>query len=268
MRIYAALIYVFLYAPIALIVLFSFNAGHYAMDWQGFSVEWYGKAFANPIVVKSLISSFIVAGSTSIIATVVGTLCALGLERVQGWLRQLFDALIYIAIMVPGVVIGIATLIAFVTLFDAVNPALEAMGIGRLQMGLWTVIAAHVLFNLAVVVLIIRARLAGMDRSLVEASEDLYAAPLATFRQVVLPALMPSILAGLLLSFTFSFEDFIITFFVAGPNTTLPIYMYSSIRRGVTPEINAIGTVVLLTSLALLMLAQFLLRVRPSSRSS
>ena len=117
----------------------------------------------------------------------------------RGWLRQLFDALIYIAIMVPGVVIGISTLIAFVTLFDAVNPALEAIGIARLQMGLWTVIAAHVLFNLAVVVLIIRARLAGMDRSLVEASEDLYATPFATFRQVVLPALMPSILAGLLL---------------------------------------------------------------------
>lgn len=266
MRIYAALIYVFLYAPIAMIVFFSFNAGNYAMDWQGFSVQWYGRAFSNPIVVKSLVTSLIVAGTTAIIATVVGTLCALGLERMRGWLRQLFDALIYIAIMVPGVVIGISTLIAFVTLFDAVNPALEALGAARLQMGLWTVIAAHVLFNLAVVVLIIRARLAGMDRSLVEASEDLYATPLATFRQVVLPALMPSILAGLLLSFTFSFEDFIITFFVAGPNTTLPIYMYSSIRRGVTPEINAIGTAVLLTSLALLMLAQFLLRSRPSSR--
>ncbi len=133
-------------------------------------------------------------------------------------------------------------------------------------MGLWTVIAAHVLFNLAVVVLIIRARLAGMDRSLVEASEDLYATPFATFRQVVLPALTPSILAGLLLSFTFSFEDFIIAFFVAGPNTTLPIYVFSSIRRGVTPEINAIGTTVLLGSLTLLMLAQFLLRARTKAR--
>jgi spermidine/putrescine transport system permease protein len=266
MRAYAAFIYVFLYAPIALIVLFSFNAGHYAMDWQGFSVEWYGKAFSNPIVVKSLVTSLTVASATSIIATVVGTLCALGLERMKGWLRQLFDALIYIAIMVPGVVIGISTLIAFVTLFDIVNPALEAVGIARLQMGLWTVIAAHVLFNLAVVVLIIRARLSGMDRSLVEASEDLYATPFATFRQVVLPALMPSILAGLLLSFTFSFEDFIITFFVAGPNTTLPIYMYSSIRRGVTPEINAVGTTVLLSSLTLLMLAQFLLRARTRAR--
>lgn len=266
MRLYAAFIYIFLYAPIALIVFFSFNAGRYAMDWQGFSLEWYGKAFSNPIIIKALVTSLIIAGCTSIIATTVGTLCALGLERMRGWLRQLFDALIYIAIMVPGVVIGISTLIAFVTVFDAVNPALEAIGMVRLQMGLWTVIAAHVLFNLAVVVLIIRARLAGMDRSLVEASEDLYATPFATFRQVVLPALMPSILAGLLLSFTFSFEDFIIAFFVAGPNTTLPIYVFSSIRRGVTPEINAIGTAVLLTSLALLVLAQFLLRARTRSR--
>jgi spermidine/putrescine transport system permease protein len=266
MRVYAAFIYVFLYSPIALIVFFSFNAGRYAMDWQGFSVEWYGRAFTNPIVTKALESSLIIAGSTAIIATVVGTLCALGLERMRGWLRQLFDGLIYIAIMVPGVVIGISTLIAFVTLFDALNPALEAVGIARLQMGLWTVIAAHVLFNLAVVVLIIRARLAGMDRSLVEASEDLYATPFATFRQVVLPALTPSILAGLLLSFTFSFEDFIIAFFVAGPNTTLPIYVFSSIRRGVTPEINAIGTTVLLGSLTLLMLAQFLLRARTKAR--
>lgn len=266
MRLYAAFIYVFLYAPIALIVFFSFNAGRYAMDWQGFSVEWYGKAFSNPIIIKALVTSLIIAGCTSIIATTVGTLCALGLERMRGWLRQLFDALIYIAIMVPGVVIGISTLIAFVTVFDAVNPALEAIGTVRLQMGLWTVIAAHVLFNLAVVVLIIRARLAGMDRSLVEASEDLYATPFATFRQVVLPSLMPSILAGLLLSFTFSFEDFIIAFFVAGPNTTLPIYVFSSIRRGVTPEINAIGTTVLLTSLALLVLAQFLLRARTKAK--
>jgi spermidine/putrescine transport system permease protein len=164
--------------------------------------------------------------------------------------------------MVPGVVIGISTLIAFVTLFDAVNPALERVSLLRLQMGMWTVIAAHVLFNIAVVVLIIRARLAGMDKSLIEASNDLYATPFGTFRQVVLPLLAPSILAGFLLAFTFSFEDFIIAFFVAGPNTTLPIYVFSSIRRGVTPEINAIGTVVLLTSLALLLIAQALLRGR------
>jgi spermidine/putrescine transport system permease protein len=262
MRYYTALIYIFLYAPIALIVFYSFNAGRYAMDWQGFSTQWYGIAFSNPLVVKALVTSLTVAGTTAFVSAILGTLCALGLERVTGWLRHVYDALIYIAIMVPGVVIGISTLIAFVTLFDAVNPTLLALFGWKLEMGLWTVIAAHVLFNIAVVVLIVRARLAGMDRSLIEASEDLYATPLGTFRQIVLPLLAPSILASLLLAFTFSFEDYIITFFVAGPNTTLPIYVFSSIRRGVTPEINAIGTVVLLTSLAILILAQFLMRSR------
>jgi spermidine/putrescine transport system permease protein len=165
--------------------------------------------------------------------------------------------------MVPGVVIGIATLIAFVTAFDIVNPALvDAFGAGapQLQMGLPTIVGAHVLFNLAVVVLIVRSRLAGLDRSLLEASEDLYATPLGTFRQVTLPLIAPAVIAGFLLSFTFSFDEFIIAFFVAGPNNTLPIYVFASIRRGVTPEINVIGTAVLTISLTLLIVAQFILR--------
>lgn len=260
MALYAIFIYVFLYAPIALIVFFSFNAGRYAMDWQGFSTQWYGKAFTNPLIVEALVTSLTIAGSTAVLSALFGTLAALGLERTRGFVRHVFDGLIYIAIMVPGIVIGIATLIAFVTLFDTVNPLLERVLSWKLQMGLWTVISAHVLFNIAVVCLLIRARLTGMDRSLIEASEDLYATPLGTFRQVVLPLLMPSILAGLLLAFTFSFEDFIIAFFVAGPNVTLPIYVFSSIRRGVTPEINAVGAVVLLSSFTLLIMAQFLLR--------
>ena len=260
MRVYATLIYIFLYAPIALIVGFSFNAGKYAMDWQGFSLFWYGKAFSNPLITEALTTSLTIAGSTAFLSAIIGTLTALGLERVSGWMRHLFDALLYIAIMVPGIVIGISTLIAFVTLFNIVNPFLLAAWNIKIEMGLWTVIAAHVLFNIAVVCLLIRARLSGMDRSLVEASEVLYATPLGTFRQVVLPLLTPSILAGFLLSFTFSFEDFIIAFFVAGPNVTLPIYVFSSIRRGVTPEINAVGTVVLLSSFALLITAQIILQ--------
>jgi spermidine/putrescine transport system permease protein len=260
MRIYAILIYIFLYAPIALIVGFSFNAGKYAMDWQGFSTFWYGKAFSNPLIMEALRTSVFIALSTAFLSAIIGTLAALGLERMKGWLRATFDALIYIAIMVPGIVIGISTLIAFVSLFDLVNPYLLAAFNLKLEMGTWAVIAAHVLFNIAVVALLVRARLQGMDRSLIEASEDLYATPLGTFRQVVLPLLAPSILAGFLLAFTFSFEDFIIAYFVAGPDTTLPIYVFSSIRRGVTPEINAVGTVVLLTSFALLIVAQLILQ--------
>lgn len=260
LRIYAIFIYIFLYLPIALIVFFSFNAGKYAMDWQGFSLSWYAKAFSNPLIMGALKTSVIIALSTASLSAIIGTLTALGLERVRGWLRHVFDALIYIAIMVPGIVIGISTLIAFVSLFDAVNPWLTAAFNIKLQMGTWAVIATHVLFNIAVVALLVRARLQGMDRSLVDASEDLYATPLGTFRQVVLPLLAPSILAGFLLAFTFSFEDFIIAYFVAGPDTTLPIYIFSSIRRGVTPEINAVGSVVLLTSFVLLIVAQAILR--------
>jgi spermidine/putrescine transport system permease protein len=263
MRIYAGAIYFFLYLPIVLIVIYSFNAGRYAMDWQGFSVEWYFKAFSNPFAMQALRNSLVVGLWTACLATSIGTLAALGLERTRGVVRQIFDGLTYVAIMVPGVVIGIATLIGFVTLFDFVNPALtEMLGAAapRFQMGIPTIIAAHVLFSLAVVILIVRSRLAGMDRSLIEASEDLYATPLATFRQVTLPLLAPAIIAGFLLSFTFSFDDFIVAFFVAGPNNTLPIYVFASIRRGITPEINAIGTVVLTVSLTLLVLAQLILQ--------
>ena len=259
LRAYAICIYIFLYLPISLIVFFSFNAGKYAMSWEGFSIYWYGKAFSNPLIMEALRTSVIIALSPAVLSAIIGTLTALGLERLKGWLRVTFDALIYVAIMVPGIVIGISTLIAFVSVFDLVNPSLAGFGI-KLQMGTWAVIAAHVLFNIAVVALLVRARLQGMDRSLVDASEDLYATPLGTFRQVVLPLLAPSILAGFLLAFTFSFEDFIIAYFVSGPDTTLPIYIFSSIRRGVTPEINAVGSVVLLSSFVLLIIAQAVLR--------
>jgi spermidine/putrescine transport system permease protein len=147
-----------------------------------------------------------------------------------------------------------------------VNPALARVWPGAsppvLGIGRGTLVAAHTLFTMALVIVILRARLAGMDRALIEASQDLYATPWRTFRQVTLPQILPAILAGFLLSFTFSFDDFVIAFFVAGSETTLPIYIFSSMRRGVTPEINAVGTLVLAVSLALLVTAQLLLRRR------
>ena len=268
MRLYAIAVYLFLYIPIGVIVLFSFNAGRHASDFRGFSVKWYGKALANPFVMDALTTSLVVAFTTAVLASLFGTSAALALQRVRGRLRALYDGMIYVAIMIPGIVIGIATLIALVTVFNALNPLLEgawpaALGDApRLNMGYASLIAAHTLFTMALVIVIVRARIAGMDRALVEASADLYATPWRTFRQVTLPQIFPAILAGFLLSFTFSFDDFIIAFFVAGSETTLPIYVFSSIRRGVTPEVNAIGTMVLGTSLTLLIVAQFLLRRR------
>lgn len=265
MRLYALAVYLFLYIPIGVIALFSFNAGRHASQFQGFSTQWYGKALSNPFVMDALKTSLSVALASAVLATLFGTMAAMALQSVKGRLRLAFDALIYVAVMVPGIVIGIATLIALVTVFGWVNPVLEAIWplasrAPQLSLGYGSLIAAHGLFTMALVIIIVRARMAGMDRSLIEASADLGATPWGTFRQVTLPQIFPGILAGFLLAFTFSFDDFIIAFFVAGSQTTLPVYVFSSIRRGVTPEINAIGTMVLAVSLVLLIAAQAILQ--------
>lgn len=265
MRIYAIAVYLFLYIPIAVIALFSFNAGRAASQFTGFSVQWYGKALSNRFVVEAFQTSLTVALTSAMLATICGTLAALALQSVRGRTRTAFDALIYIAVMVPGIVIGISTLIALVTVFDWLNPVIAALWpladvAPQLSLGYLSLIAAHGLFSMALVIIIVRARVAGMDRSLIEASADLGATPFGTFRQVTLPQIFPGILAGFLLAFTFSFDDFIVAFFVAGSKTTLPIYIFSSIRRGVTPEVNAIGSMVLLVSLSLLITAQYVLQ--------
>lgn len=268
MRIYAAAIYLFLYGPIALIVVFSFNAGRHAASFECCGTSWYGRTFNNHFLLEALYTSLLVAGITAVLATIMGTLAALALQRVRGPLRVVYDAMTYVAIIIPGIVIGIATLVALVTAFDAINPLLAALWPGdersapQLGLGYASVIAAHTLFTMALVIVIVRARIQGMDRSLIEASADLYATPWQTFRQVTLPQIFPAVMAGFLLAFTFSFDDFIIAFFVAGSKTTLPIYIFSSIRRGITPETNVIATLVLAVSLTLLISAQLLMRRR------
>jgi len=273
MRFYSIAVYLFLYVPIGIIVLFSFNSGRNASDFRGLSIEWYGKALSNPFVLESLTSSLIIAFSAAFLSSIMGTTAALALQRMRGPMKTMFDGLIYVSIMIPGIVIGIATLVALVTVFDALNPLLAAVWPEgaeppRLSLGYVSVIAAHTLFTMSLVIVLVRARIAGMDRSLIEASQDLYATPWRTFRQVTLPQIFPAILAGFLLSFTFSFDDFIISFFVAGANTTLPIYVFSSIRRGITPEVNAIGTMVLAVSLTLLISAQLLLRKNDTKKAA
>ena len=273
MKFYALFVYAFLYLPIGLVIFFSFNAGKYALDFQGFSIRWYAKALSNPFIMEALWVSIKVAFISAILSTVFGTMAALSLQRLKGWKRTFYDSLIYISITIPGIVIAISTLIALVTLFDFINPYLAFLAplfdgtAPKLSLGYISLIAAHSLFTMSLVVVILRARLSGMDRTLIEASEDLYAPPFRTFIQITLPQLAPAIFAAFLLSFTFSFDDFIISFFVAGPNTTLPVYIFSSIRRGITPEVNVIGTVVLLASLILLFAAQILSNIGKSPKT-
>jgi len=264
-RLYSIAVYLFLYVPIGIIVLFSFNSGRHATDFQGLSIKWYGKALSNPFVMDAFSTSLIIALSAAFLSSLMGTAAALALQRIRGPVKVMFDGLIYVSIMIPGIVIGIATLVALVSVFDFLNPLLaaawpEGVKPPRLSLGYASVIAAHTLFTMSLVIVLVRARISGMDRSLIEASEDLYATPWRTFYQITLPQISPAIMAGFLLSFTFSFDDFVISFFVAGANTTLPVYVFSSIRRGITPEVNAIGTMVLAVSLTLLIVAQVLLR--------
>jgi spermidine/putrescine transport system permease protein len=197
---------------------------------------------------NALRNSLTIAATTAVLATLMGTASALAMDRLRPRLRRVFELLTYMAIIVPGIVIGIATLIFLVTAFDWLNPWLAYLaGPDAPELGLGTssVIAAHTLFTMAIVNVLVRTRMRGMDRTLIEASEDLYATPLRTFVQVTLPQLVPAIVAGALLAFTFSFDDFIIAFFTTGQDQTVPIYLFASIRRGVSPEVNAIATVLL-----------------------
>jgi len=264
-RFQAILVYAFLYLPIIVVVVFAFNANRLATIWTGFSTDWFGVALGNSVVTKALGNSIVIAFANAIMATTFGTMAALGLQRVGRKTRAGYDALTYVSIIVPEIVIALATLVFFATTIDVVNPVLSTLqgggkGVFKLSFGHATIISAHVLFNTSLVLLLVRARLSGMDRTLVEASQDLFATPWRTFRQITFPQLLPAIVAGFLLSFTFSFDDYVITTFVAGPgSTTLPLYIFGQVKRGVTPETNAIATMVLAFTVGMLIVGQLLL---------
>ena len=254
LRAHTLLIYLFLYIPIVIVVVFSFNATNRRVtDWQGFSLKWYAHVLQDTVVQSALLNSFIVATSTAIIAVVAGTMAALGLQRAPRWFRVPFEALTFVSIIVPEIVIALSTLVFFSTSFDILDPLLGV----KLKFGFPTIIAAHALFNISLVMLLVRARLSGMDRTHVEASFDLYGTPWRTFWQITFPQLLPAIVAGGLLSFTFSFDDYVITTFVSGAgSTTLPLFVFSTIRKGVTPATNAIAAVMLLITLSILVIGQ------------
>jgi spermidine/putrescine transport system permease protein len=256
LRGHTMLIYLFLYFPIVVVVAFSFNGtSRRVTQWEGFSLRWYESVLNDTVVQSALANSFRVAISTAVIATIFGTMAALGLQRAPRWFRSSFEALTFISIIVPEIVIALSTLVFYSTSFDAIR---SIFGV-RWRLGFETIIAAHALFNISLVMLLVRARLSGMDRTHVEASFDLYGTPWRTFWQITFPQLLPAIVAGFLLSFTFSFDDYVITTFVSGAGTTtLPLYVFSTIRRGVTPATNAVAAIMLLTTLTILVVGQFL----------
>ena len=262
-RAYTVLVFAFLFLPILVVVIYSFNAGRHVTELLGFSTKWYAEAWSDRFLMDALANSLTIASVTAVLATVFGTASALAMDRLGSRARWLFELLTYVAIIVPGIVIGIATLIFIVTALDWLNPWIAYFTSGggpELGLGTASVIAAHTLFTMAIVNVLVRTRMRGMDRTLIEASEDLFATPWRTFVQVTFPQLLPAVVAGALLAFTFSFDDFIIAFFTAGQDQTVPIYLFASIRRGVSPEVNAIATVLLAVTIAAMIAAGLVYR--------
>lgn len=246
LQVHSWLVFVFLYAPIVILIAFSFNRGRQTAVWEGFTLDWYVRLAGNELILGAVQNSLIVAAAATLAATVVGTLTALALDRYLFRGRELTRGLLYLPIIIPEIVIGVALL----TFFGAV----------QWRLSIWTVIVAHIAFSIPFVSIIVRARLAGIDRTQEEAAMDLGAGPLETFRRVTLPQIRPGILAGALLAFTLSIDDYVITSFVAGVGaTTLPLQIYSMLKVGVTPEVNAVSALVLALTLVLIALAFWLM---------
>ena len=263
LRGHTVLVYAFLYLPIVVVVVFSFNGTERRVtNWDGFSLRWYESVLGSREIQRYLMNSFIVGLSTACIATVVGTMAALGLQRTPKWFRLPFDALTYVSIIVPELVIALATLVFFASTIGRDGIVTSATGV-EIGFGFHTIVTALSLFNISLVLLLVRARLSGMDRTHVEASYDLYGTPWRTFWQITFPQLLPAIVAGFLLSFTFAFDDYLITTFVNGQGTsTIPLFVFGQIRRGVTPATNAVAALMLLITLSVLLAGQLLTRRR------
>jgi ABC-type spermidine/putrescine transport system permease subunit II len=229
---YSALVYVFLFFPILVVVIFAFNSGDNVASFAGFSTQWFGRALEDDSITSAITRSFQIALASSLVATVFGTAAALALSKASRKVRNPFDVLVFLTLVVPELVIAISALIFFVNVGFELGPVTMFLG--------------HTIFNASLVLLIVRARFVSMGSSLEEASRDLGASALATFRQVTLPRLAPAIVAGAMLSFTFSFDDVVISNFTAGAgNDTWPLRILSGIRFGLRPDLNAAATMML-----------------------
>ncbi|MBT5140948.1 MAG: ABC transporter permease [Acidimicrobiaceae bacterium] len=253
------LVYLFFYAPILLLVIFSFSASRNVGTWGGWTFDWYREFSDNQSARNALSDSLKVAVFSTVVSVVLGTMAALSLERFTFRGKQVFDALLYLPIIIPDVTMAVMMLLFFSEFFDAIN---FVFGL-NMRKGFNSIVASHIAFSISFVSVVVRARLAGMDSKMEEAALDLYATRWKAFRHVTLPQISPGIAGGALLAMTLSLDDVVITQFVAGPGwTTLPVYVFGLIRKGVTPLINAISVVMLIASMTLVVLSLVLERAR------
>lgn len=276
-RIAAGLVYFFLYAPIFGLMLFSFNSSRTNIFFGGFITRvgplimdgstvvqspcgpfhWFCELSRNAEAMNATRNTLAIAAISTVVATLIGTLAALALQRYDFRLKSFSQLSLYIPIIIPEIVMGIGILVLFSQVFSFLNNSLNLAGSARLTMGLPTVIVSHIAFSVPFVTLVVQARLQGFDKSFEEAAMDLGANELVTFWRVTFPMILPGVLSGALLAFTLSLDDFVITFFTSGPgSTTLPIYVYGLLRRIITPQVNALSTIWILVVFTVVFLLQ------------
>jgi spermidine/putrescine transport system permease protein len=246
-KFYASFIYFFLYLPIIVLIIYSFNSSKYSVEWKGFTLEWYESLLDHDSLLDAAVNSISVALFSATLATILGTLGAMALFRYSFFGKKIINSLVYILIMSPEIVMGISLLMIFVLI--------------SLPLGFTSLLIAHITFCLPFVVVTVLARLQGFDKNIIEAGKDLGASEFTIFTNIILPNILPAIIAGFLLSLTLSFDDVIISFFVSGTDfEILPLKIYSMVRLGVKPEINALCTVMFLFTLIMVIFAQFLIK--------
>lgn len=259
LTIFSILVYLFLYAPIVILVIFSFTRDEFGVRWTGFTLDWYIRLFNNPRMMGAAWNTLVVASVSTVVSTIIGTLLAMAMERYRFRGREAMEGLIYLPIVVPEIVMAVALLAFSAIAFDLIK-----MVTGEtLRRNLTTVTIGHIAFSISFVVVVVRTSLKNFDRRLEEAAADLGADNWNIFWRITFPLILPGIVGGALLAFTLSLDDFIISLFLSGPGTSLlPVEVYNRVRRAVTPEINAISTLMLLLSMVLVALSQLLQRRR------
>lgn len=249
-KIYMTLLLLFLYAPIVVMIVYSFNASESTSVFTGFSLKWYGELFRDRETIRALVNSLIIAVLSAVISTVLGTAAAVGVNAMNRRMRKTVNMVTNIPMMNPDIVTGVSMMLLFVF-------AGRIFGIVDI-LGFWTMLIAHITFNLPYVILSVLPSLRRTDRHLSEAAQDLGCTPFSAFFRVVLPSIMPGIITGMLMAFTLSIDDFVISYFTSGPTfQTLPLRIYSMTKRRVTPDINALSTIMFVAILILLILINF-----------
>jgi len=241
---YAALIYLFLYAPILILIVFSFNASKSRGNWAGFTLKWYIELFQDRQIMRALYYTMIIAVLSAVIATVIGTAAAISIHNMRRLKKKIVMNITYIPVVNPEIVTGLSLMLLFI--------------FTNFQLGFISLLLAHITFNIPYVILSVLPKLKQLDKNLYEAALDLGATPLYAYRKVILPEIMPGIVTGLLLAFTLSVDDFVVSFFTTGSGvSTLSIIVYSMARRGINPKINALSSLLFLTVLILLVIVNF-----------